>query len=529
MVQPNGVTTLFSHDLRGRLTGIEARDPASALLASYSYTLDAAGNRTRVVEHTGRTVSWQYDALSRLLQETIQEPGHPATTEQLSYDAVGNRALRISQAGSFPHSYDANDRLLSDGTATYGWDANGNLTSRSDAFGTTTYGWDAKDRLVEVNGLTTGLVEHAYDHRGDRVETRVNGVASRYLVDANRALSQVIEERDAGGALLASYVHGDRGEPLSRYDGVAGTVADLHHDAQGSVRQLTDALASVTDSYAYSAFGELLEGGADPNPYRYAGQWEDPQTGLYHLRARWMDPRVGRFLTSDPFEGFVGTPRTLNKYLYADSNPVSRTDPSGEFSLVEVTVVSSIAGSLATVSLGSPAHAAPSTGSSASGSPGGGSSAPMRPRFTDLLAAYPAFPSPDVYALVGGAVLKEHLRDPEAYANACALRVSRALNYSGAEIRKEYPKTLSGSDGKWYYFNLLDFVAFLTRYFGPPDIKKSKPARTLDFLGKRGIIIFDTRGAWPNATGHADLWTGAGCAWECYFPLSNEVSLWKMP
>ena len=50
----------------------------------------------------------------------------------------------------------------------------------------------------------------------------------------------------------------------------------------------------------------------------------------------------------------------------------------------------------------------------------------------------------------------------------------------------------------------------------------------LDFLRKKGIIIFDTRGARGNATGDADLWTGGGCAWHCYFPLSNEVILWEM-
>ena len=141
------------------------------------------------------------------------------------------------------------------------------------------------------------------------------------LVDDNRALSQVIEERDGFGSLVAAYVHGPQGEPLARYDGAATTTADFHHDGQGSVRLLTDAAAAVTDSYAYSAFGELVSAsGGNANPYRYGGQWEEPRTGLYHLRARWMDPAQGRFLSTDPFAGFQRKPVSLHRYLYADAS-----------------------------------------------------------------------------------------------------------------------------------------------------------------------------------------------------------------
>ncbi len=50
----------------------------------------------------------------------------------------------------------------------------------------------------------------------------------------------------------------------------------------------------------------------------------------YH-RARWMDPRVGRFTGMDRFEGLLSEPRTLHRYLYAADDPVNVTDPSGRF------------------------------------------------------------------------------------------------------------------------------------------------------------------------------------------------------
>lgn len=83
--QANGVTTTFGRDLRDRLTTIASRTSGGTLLAAYTYTLDAAGNRTRVVEApSGRTVSWQYDVLYRLLSETIEQPGEAPETESFA-------------------------------------------------------------------------------------------------------------------------------------------------------------------------------------------------------------------------------------------------------------------------------------------------------------------------------------------------------------------------------------------------------------------------------------------------------------
>jgi RHS repeat-associated protein len=62
----------------------------------------------------------------------------------------------------------------------------------------------------------------------------------------------------------------------------------------------------------------------------------DANGGLYNLRARQYDPGTGRFLTPDSWEGDITRPATLNKYAYADGNPVNRTDPSGHFTIGEI-------------------------------------------------------------------------------------------------------------------------------------------------------------------------------------------------
>jgi len=120
-------------------------------LASYGYTLDAAGHRTGVTELSGRTVGYGYDSIYRLTNETIaSDPSGMNGAVSHTYDAVGNRTQKVSALPGFPgglSNYNANDQLTSD---TY--DANGNTTA-SIGLG---YSYDFENRLGdrrEVSGL----------------------------------------------------------------------------------------------------------------------------------------------------------------------------------------------------------------------------------------------------------------------------------------------------------------------------------------------------------------------------------------
>jgi len=63
--------------------------------------------------------------------------------------------------------------------------------------------------------------------------------------------------------------------------------------------------------------------------YKYTGQEEDPETGLYYYNARYYDPILGRFISADSIVGNPRDPQDLNRYTYANNNPLKYTDPTG--------------------------------------------------------------------------------------------------------------------------------------------------------------------------------------------------------
>ncbi len=97
-----------------------------------------------------------------------------------------------------------------------------------------------------------------------------------------------------------------------------------------SVRDLSDSSGAMTDRYSYDAYGMPLAGsGASSNPYRYRGEQYDSDLDAYYLWAQYYQPGTGRFLVTDPEEGFMTEPMSLHRYMYGNSSPLNYSDPSG--------------------------------------------------------------------------------------------------------------------------------------------------------------------------------------------------------
>lgn len=353
--RPNGTEETRAYDAMNRVALLENRDSNSNLLSSYTYTFDSLGNRTLVVEDSTRQVAYVYDDLNRLTSETINDPVAGLRTIQYSYDSVGNRLTRSdSAAGLTTYTYDENDRLLSESTAgdviSYTFDDNGN-TIREDANPNHSidYSWDAENRLVGAvvsDSAGTMTISYSYNEEGLRVSSTIDGVEINYLLDTTQPFAQVLEEYAADGTSLASYTYGN--SIISQNQN--GQEKYYLPDAHSGVRFLIDDQQGITDAYDYDGFGRLTgQSGNTYNNYLYRSEQFDPAINQYYQRARYYNQAIGRFSSVDPYGGDINSPVSLHRYLYANNNPVTYSDPTGMFTLVGMMVTVAIVVQLATI------------------------------------------------------------------------------------------------------------------------------------------------------------------------------------
>lgn len=120
---------------------------------------------------------------------------------------------------------------------------------------------------------------------------------------------------------------------------VSLAIADTYlEDGLGSVSAVLREGGAVAASLSYSPWGEeelateSLPGYGDrferPH-YGYNAELTSPEGGLQYLRARWYDPSMGAFGSRDSLLGDAADPATLNRYAYAEGNPVASCDPTG--------------------------------------------------------------------------------------------------------------------------------------------------------------------------------------------------------
>ncbi|HMO81055.1 MAG TPA: RHS repeat-associated core domain-containing protein [Pyrinomonadaceae bacterium] len=96
-------------------------------------------------------------------------------------------------------------------------------------------------------------------------------------------------------------------------------------DHLGSTNGLADATGSLTATTGYDAFGNVTNP-AFPSRYQFTGREFDSLVQLQFSRARFYDPKLGRFISEDPI-GFGGG--DVNLYGYVWNNPLHFVDPFG--------------------------------------------------------------------------------------------------------------------------------------------------------------------------------------------------------
>lgn len=147
-----------------------------------------------------------------------------------------------------------------------------------------------------------------------------------YTYDTNCRLSRLLCKTTNGITTKYVYGLGLIGEEVNN------TFKTYHFDSRGSTVAITAANGNITDTFAYDTYGKLISRtGTSKVIFGYNGRdgVVTDDNSLIYMRARYYSPEMKRFINADIVAGKLSNAITLNRFAYANGNPVSFVDPFG--------------------------------------------------------------------------------------------------------------------------------------------------------------------------------------------------------
>ena len=317
-----GVRLDWQHDAAGRPTS-QRISAGGQPVRQRRYQWQGADQLAAIEDSATGTTQFTYDALGALTGATYADG--PADVRQP--DAVGN-LFRTKERTD--RRYGKGGQLQQAGGTRYKYDEEGNLTRKTLVDGQAWhYAWDGAGQLVEVKRPDGYAVTFTYDGLGRRVSKRFRGKVTRWVWDGDQPLHEWHELEVGPGAgsvgeLTTWLFEDDSFAPLAKL--TAKGAQSVVCDHLGTPLGLYDEQGGLTWEMALDSYGAVRQGKGKSQdcPFRYQGQYEDTETGLYYNNFRYYDPEMGYYISQDPIGLLGGT----KLYSYV-RDPNSVIDPWG--------------------------------------------------------------------------------------------------------------------------------------------------------------------------------------------------------
>jgi RHS repeat-associated protein len=337
---PQIVSNRVYDAVTGWLNSTQTGAGGGAGLQNEAYLYDEMGNVTqRQNNNAGLTENFYYDNLYRLDHSMLGSN----VNLQMGYDAMGDITSRSDVAGGATWTYDPvrKHAVTQAGSSsfTYAYDGNGNVTSRNGSIvGWTSYNYPG--------GVTTAAESATFDYGPDRQRWRMIYSGPSGNETTFYATPKFEKVYAGGGGEYRSYIYAGNRPVVVVMRNTASqiNVRSLLVDHQGSISSIvTDSTGASLVSESFTAYGNRREAstwtGAPTSAELatmngvtregYTFQTVLGSMGLNHMNGRIEDSVTGRFLSPDTRGTSRGNTQSWNRYSYALNNPLTFTDPTG--------------------------------------------------------------------------------------------------------------------------------------------------------------------------------------------------------
>ena len=325
----------------------------STSVQNLAYSYDARLNLTARTDalqlgvNAPKTERFGYDELDRLTTSNLNiacsPPGSCNDHQVLTYAADGNIATKSDVAGGAKYAYDVASShphaVASIGALAYGYNTVGNQTSRPGL----TIDYTPFDLPKKYTRTSGGPTPTTFEYDGDqtRVRKTTPGDETVYAGAYERVTHFGMQ---AAATEHRYYVSSnERVVAVVTRTSLASKTVYLHVDHLGSTDVITDGgaglvLGTVKERRSYDAFGAKRNpvwgapgsGGAPAlTTLGFTSHESEGEFDLVNMKGRMFDPKVGRFLTTDPLVSHPGFSQSWNPYSYVLNNPLKYVDPTG--------------------------------------------------------------------------------------------------------------------------------------------------------------------------------------------------------